>query len=68
MELMAAESSVVVRCSGVEGIALLACAEPGLRAVAEAICQRARTQGTAAERCRARDGLRRMLKLQRAAR
>lgn len=60
MELLAADESNVVRCSGVEGIALLACGEPSLWGVAEEVVERALREGTKAERCRAREGKRRM--------
>lgn len=62
MELLGADESNVVRCSAVEGIALLACEEASLREVAEAMIERAMREGTAAERCRAREGRRRMVR------
>ncbi len=60
MELLATDEGNVVRCSAVEGISLLACAETALREVAEEIVERALRKGTKAERCRAREGKRRM--------
>lgn len=62
MELLGADKSNGVRCSAVEGIALLACEEASLREVAEAMIERALREGTAAERCRAREGRRRMVR------
>lgn len=60
MELLAADESNVVRCSAVEGMALLACEEASMRDRAEAMIERVLREGTAAERCRAREGRRRM--------
>jgi len=60
MELLAADESNVVRCSAVEGIAMLACDEASLREVAQTMVERAMREGTAAERCRAREGRRRL--------
>ena len=62
MELLAQDESNVVRCSAVEGIAVLACEEGSLREVAEEMVERALREGTKAERCRAREGRRRMVK------
>jgi len=60
MELLAQDESNVVRCSAVEGLTLLACAEPELRDAAEGVAMQVLGEGTAAERCRARQGRRRM--------
>lgn len=60
MEMLAANESNVVRCSAVEGMALLACGEPSLFGVAEEMVERALREGTKAERCRAKAGKRRM--------
>jgi len=60
MELLAQNESNVVRCSAVEGLTLLACDEPELRHSAEGTVMRALREGTPAERCRARQGRRRM--------
>ncbi len=46
----------------VEGMALLACAEPTLRKRAMEIVERALRSGTKAQMCRARDGRRMMSK------
>lgn len=62
MQMLADDDGNVVRCSGIEGIALLACAEPLLREPAVEIVERALQSGTKAEMCRARDGKRMMEK------
>ena len=56
MELLAEDEGNVVRCSGIEGIAILACAEASLRDRAEEMIEQALRSGTKAERCRAREG------------
>ncbi len=60
MELLADDESNVVRCSGIEGLGLLACEESSLRGIAEEVAARALMSGTKAERCRARESLKRM--------
>lgn len=60
MELLAQDESNVVRCSAVEGFALLACDEPELRDAAEEVVMQALREGSEAERCRAREGRRRL--------
>ena len=60
MELLSEDESNVVRCSGIEGLGVLACEEPSLSGIAEEIAERALRSGTKAERCRARESLKRM--------
>ncbi len=54
MELLMVDQSNVVRCSAVEGIALLARGESSLRGLADEMIERALREGTPAERCRAK--------------
>jgi hypothetical protein len=65
MELMMEEESNVARCSGVEGIGVLAEAEASLRGVADEMIERALREGTAAMKCRARAAKRRLEKRER---
>ena len=65
MMLLAEDESNVVRCSAVEGITLLALQEAGLRGDAEEMIERFLWDGTAAMKCRARAGKRRLEKLRR---
>ena len=60
MQLLAEDDGNVVRCSAIEGLSLLACAEPSLRGIAEDVAERALRLGTKAEQCRARESLRRL--------
>lgn len=60
MEVLAEDESNVVRCSGIEGLGLVACQESSLRGIAEEVAARALMSGTKAERCRARESLKRM--------
>lgn len=62
MELLIEEESNVARCSAVEGIGLLACGEPSLRAVAEEMIARAMREGTCAMKARARRAKKRLEK------
>jgi hypothetical protein len=62
MLLLAEDESNVVRCSGVEGIGLLAVDEAGLRGDADEVIERALRQGTKAMKCRARVAKRRLEK------
>jgi hypothetical protein len=65
MLLLAEDESNVVRCSAMEGIALLAVDEASLRGAAEEMIERFLWDGTAAMKCRARAGKRRLEKLER---
>jgi len=67
MLLMAEEESNVVRCSAMEGIALLAVEEVSLRGDAEEMIERFLWDGTAAMKCRARAAKRRLEKVGREA-
>ncbi len=58
--LLADDGSDVVRCSAIEGLALLAAAESGLRDVAAEIVERALRSGRPAEKCRAREARQRL--------
>ena len=60
MLLLAEDEGNVVRCSGIEGLGLLATQEPSLRSVAEEVIERALRRGTRAEQCRAREAARRL--------
>ena len=60
MELLAEDESNVARCSALEGIGVLAVAEPSLREVAEEMIEKALRDGTLAMKCRAREAKRRM--------
>jgi hypothetical protein len=62
MLLLAEDESNVVRCSAMEGIALLAVEEASLRSEAEEMIERFLWDGTAAMKCRARAGKRRLEK------
>jgi hypothetical protein len=53
MQLLMEEESNVARCSAVEGMGLLASAEPSLREAAEEMIERALRVGTPAMKCRA---------------
>ena len=55
LRALVSDPSNVVRCSGVEGVAELAIAEPSLRGEAEEIMHRAAISGTQAMRCRAKN-------------
>jgi HEAT repeat protein len=65
MELLMEDESNVARCSGVEGIGLLALREASLREVAEEMIARALREGTLAIKCRAREAKRRLEKVER---
>lgn len=54
MELLIVDESNVVRCSAIEGMGLLAIAEPSLREAAEEVIEQALRDGTAAMKARAR--------------
>ena len=60
MLLLAEDEGNVVRCSGIEGLGLLAGEEPRLREMAEEVIERALRHGTRAEQCRAREAARRL--------
>jgi hypothetical protein len=68
MLLLAEDESNVVRCSAMEGIALLAVEEVSLRGYAEEMIERFLWDGTAAMKCRARAAKRRLEKVGREAR
>ncbi len=65
--LLAEDESNVVRCSAMEGIALLAVEEASLRSEAEEMIERFLWDGTAAMKCRARAAKRRLEKVRREA-
>jgi hypothetical protein len=67
MLLLAEDESNVVRCSAMEGIALLAVDEASLRSEAEEMVERFLWDGTAAMKCRARAAKRRLEKVGRQA-
>lgn len=67
MELLMEEESNVVRCSAIEGIALLAYDEPSLRDVAEEMIARALLEGTTAMKSRAKHAKRRLERARRLA-
>ena len=57
MELLVEDKGNVVRCSAIEGIAVLGSVEASLREVAIELLMRALATGTKAERSRARHGM-----------
>ncbi len=65
MSLLADDESNVVRCSAVEGLALLAQKEPSLRDEAEEMIERYLCQGTLAMKSRARRARQKLMKARR---
>ena len=65
MLLLAEDESNVVRCSAMEGLALLAVEEVRLRGEAEEMIERFLWDGTAAMKCRARAAKRQFGKVER---
>ena len=62
MQLLAGDGSNVVRCSGIEGLGLLAVVDSSLRASAADIVERALRSGSQAEKCRAREARRQLVR------
>lgn len=55
MQLLADDASNVVRCSAIEGLAVLAAAESSLREIVADLVEQALRSGSKAEKCRARE-------------